>query len=63
MHPIEFKNMLCPWCGGDTSLSIETVYSEQEYIEECQRCSSPILVKITVPEMEDPIVELHRDNE
>jgi len=55
--------MLCPWCGGDTSLSIETVYSEQEYIEECQRCSSPILVKITVPEMEDPIVELHRDNE
>lgn len=63
MHPIESMNLICPWCGSDTRLEIETAYSEQEYIEECQRCCAPILVKVSVPEMESPIVELHRDNE
>ncbi|HSG02167.1 MAG TPA: CPXCG motif-containing cysteine-rich protein [Marinobacterium sp.] len=63
MNPIETKEFLCPWCGGQISLAIDTTYNDQEYIEECQRCCSPIQVRVLVPEMEEPQVELSRDNE
>lgn len=63
MNPIETMDFVCPWCGGQTSLDIDATFSEQDYIEDCQRCCSPIQVRVRVPEMELPQVELSRDNE
>ena len=63
MNPIETIDDLCPWCSASVSLDIDTTFDDQEYIEDCGVCCSPILVRIRVPEMGTPEVELHRDNE
>ncbi|MDA8794058.1 CPXCG motif-containing cysteine-rich protein [Bacteriovoracaceae bacterium] len=34
----------CPHCGEKISMVLEVHYSNQEYIEDCQVCCSPILI-------------------
>ncbi|MFN1834804.1 CPXCG motif-containing cysteine-rich protein [Balneola sp. MJW-20] len=35
----------CPYCGSSISMELERYYPEQEYIEDCQVCCNPILVR------------------
>ncbi len=63
MNPLESITQSCPWCSAEISLEIDTTFADQEYIEDCSVCCAPIVVKVSVPEMGQPEVELHRDNE
>ena len=38
----------CPYCGESLELAIDPSISEQEYIEDCQVCCSPIRLRVTL---------------
>lgn len=35
----------CPYCFEQISMIFEMLYKEQEYIEDCEVCCKPILIK------------------
>ena len=35
---------MCPYCGEEISMLLEVYYSNQQYIEDCQVCCSPIQI-------------------
>ncbi len=38
----------CPYCFTEVSLLVDLSVSEQEYIEDCERCCNPIQFSIQV---------------
>ncbi|MGE0384890.1 MAG: CPXCG motif-containing cysteine-rich protein [Gammaproteobacteria bacterium] len=38
----------CPWCGERISMLLDLSVEEQEYVEDCEVCCSPILVRYRV---------------
>ena len=43
---IDEKESYCPYCGESISLLVDNSIENQEYIEDCQVCCSPILISI-----------------
>ena len=39
---IDEKESYCPYCGESISLLIDNSIENQEYVEDCQVCCSPI---------------------
>ena len=35
----------CPYCFSPISFVVETFYSEQDYIEDCEVCCQPIQIR------------------
>ncbi|WP_151705736.1 CPXCG motif-containing cysteine-rich protein [Nitrincola alkalilacustris] len=48
MNPIESVEILCPYCSAPLSLMVDCSEADQEYVEDCQVCCSPILVHAQV---------------
>lgn len=44
MHGEQETFFSCPHCGETISMVLELYYSNQEYIEDCQVCCSPVLI-------------------
>jgi len=38
----------CPFCGETINILIDCSVPDQQYIEDCQVCCSPILIGVTV---------------
>lgn len=36
---------MCPYCGAEISMLIDTSVSKQDYVEDCEVCCNPIRVK------------------
>jgi hypothetical protein len=53
----------CPWCGEALELSVDVSAGSTEYVEDCQICCAPIVVRITTgPEpAATPYVILERE--
>ena len=45
---VESVKSVCPHCGEVIELLIDTSVSTQEYIEDCQVCCCPMLIKVEV---------------
>ena len=48
------KPIGCPYCGEIISIFADPSVPEQEYIEDCQVCCRPMILRVTVI-MEDEI--------
>jgi hypothetical protein len=35
----------CPWCGSPTEVTLDCSAGNQEFVEDCMVCCSPILVR------------------
>lgn len=48
MNPIESVEVICPYCSAQLSLMVDCTEADQEYVEDCAVCCSPILVHAEV---------------
>jgi hypothetical protein len=48
---------LCPYCGQSISMVLETLFGQQDYIEDCEVCCQPIQVSYDVSE-DEQVVDL-----
>ena len=45
---MEEYDINCPFCGETINILIDCSVPEQQYVEDCQVCCSPILIGVTV---------------
>lgn len=47
---IDEEKAQCPYCWEEIYFEVDTTINEQEYVEDCQVCCNPILVRVSVYE-------------
>ncbi len=45
---LDFVDVHCPACGEPLELAIDTSAGAQAYVEDCQVCCRPMLVRVSV---------------
>jgi hypothetical protein len=59
----ESTEIQCPYCGEWIELEIDISAGDQEYVEDCQVCCRPMVVRVTLDEVGAPQVEVMRDDD
>jgi hypothetical protein len=60
---IDEKESYCPYCGESISLLIDNSIENQEYVEDCQVCCSPILISVEIDHNGNIYMNTKRENE
>ena len=60
---IDEKESYCPYCGESISLLIDNSIENQEYVEDCQVCCSPILISIEIDHDGNIFINTRKENE
>jgi hypothetical protein len=60
---IDEKESYCPYCGESISLLVDNSIENQEYIEDCQVCCSPILVMAQIDFDGNILINTKKENE
>ncbi|MCG8342578.1 MAG: CPXCG motif-containing cysteine-rich protein [Chlorobiales bacterium] len=64
MECMKAVTIQCPYCGALNDELIDcSVEPPEEYVEDCEICCSPMLIKVLSVDGEVPVVEAHRENE
>jgi len=63
MSGLEERSVSCPYCGEAIAVLIDTSVDQQQYIEDCQVCCSPIEFTVVVHAAEDIEVRVQQENE
>lgn len=61
MLDVEEIEMSCPYCAAVISMLIDPSVEAQQYIEDCEVCCRPIVVRCTV--QEDGQLNVHAQRE
>ena len=48
----------CPWCGEPLEMTIDCSAGDQDYVEDCQICCAPILVRVRLVHSDDGLPEV-----
>ena len=59
---INEKEAYCPYCGESISLLIDSSVENQEYVEDCQVCCSPILISVNIDYNENISIDIKKEN-
>ena len=60
---IDERESYCPYCGEIISLLIDNSIDNQEYVEDCQVCCSPILISVEIDHDGNIFINTRRENE
>jgi hypothetical protein len=50
MPGYQFTDISCPYCGESIEVAVDTSGGSQTYIEDCQVCCRPIVMRLVVDE-------------
>ena len=50
MHSLEPQTLVCPYCGEQIEVVVDTSAGHQEYVEDCSVCCRPIVISAEVEE-------------
>jgi len=53
----------CPYCGEPLTLFVDASAGAQSYIEDCQVCCRPMVVRVRIDEDGEPEVDVGREDE
>ncbi|MBO6850952.1 MAG: CPXCG motif-containing cysteine-rich protein [Marinobacter sp.] len=63
MSALDSVLIQCPYCWETLDISVDpSVQAEQEYVEDCQVCCQPILLKVWMDDDLTPHVEACAEN-
>ena len=57
------EDISCPYCGETITLLVDESAGEQSYIEDCQVCCRPIVIKLSISAAGDCHVEARHEND
>ena len=62
---MDTHTVLCPYCGERLEIFVDRSVRRQEYIEDCQVCCRPIVLRVTLDDGEDgpPLVTARSEEE
>jgi hypothetical protein len=53
----------CPYCGEPIELVVDTSLAEQSYVEDCEVCCRPIVVRVATGDDDEASIRVARENE
>jgi len=53
----------CPYCGEYITILIDGTIDQQEYVEDCEVCCSPIIINVEISHNEDIFINTRKENE
>ena len=48
MSVVSEQPLSCPYCGEDITVLVDQSLPDQEYVEDCQVCCRPIVLRVSV---------------
>ena len=62
---MDTHTVFCPYCGERLEIFVDRSVRRQEYIEDCQVCCRPIVLRVTLDDGEDgpPLVTARSEEE
>ncbi|WP_294345750.1 CPXCG motif-containing cysteine-rich protein [Prosthecochloris sp.] len=64
MECMKTVTIQCPYCGALNDELIDcSIEPPEEFVEDCEVCCSPMLIRILSVDGATPVVEVHRENE
>lgn len=63
MSALDSVLVQCPYCWETLDISVDPSVAEQEYVEDCQVCCQPILLRVTFDDHLAPHAEARAENE
>ena len=63
MSALDSVLIQCPYCWETLDISVDPSVVEQEYVEDCQVCCQPILLRVVFDDNRTPHVEAWAENE
>ena len=63
MPALTEKPIGCPYCGETITILVDDSLPDQQYIEDCQVCCRPIVLKVSVDAGGDAVVLVTSENE
>lgn len=63
MSALDSVLVQCPYCWEALDISVDPSVAEQEYVEDCQVCCQPILLRVTFDDNLVPYVDARAENE
>ena len=53
----------CPYCGERIEILVDWSVRRQEYIEDCQVCCQPMILKVTIDEEQSVVVDVRSESD
>jgi len=53
----------CPYCGEIITILVDESGGEQSYIEDCQVCCRPMVIKLSISSAGECLVEARHEND
>ncbi|MDN6318505.1 MAG: CPXCG motif-containing cysteine-rich protein [Marinobacter sp.] len=63
MSALDSVLIQCPYCWETLDISVDPSVVEQEYVEDCQVCCQPILLRVVFDDSLTPQVDARAENE
>ena len=63
MPELSEQPISCPYCGENITILVDDSLPEQEYVEDCQVCCRPIVLRVSVDMDGDASVTAIAENE
>ena len=63
MTELSEQHISCPYCGESITVLVDDSLPEQSYIEDCQVCCRPIVLKVSADPDGDIAVNAMSENE
>lgn len=62
MEIVQTAMLQCPYCWEHIEIVVDCTITEQEYVEDCSVCCSPIVVSVVAPGDGDVQIEARAEN-
>lgn len=60
---MEFVDVWCPCCGEPLELAVDATAGAQSYVEDCQVCCKPMVVRVRIDEDGLPQVDVSAESQ
>lgn len=57
------NDIACPYCGETISILVDESVEQQSYIEDCQVCCRPIVIRVKISSEGECQVTAHHEND
>ena len=60
---MDTQDIHCPYCGEPLEIAIDWSVREQEYVEDCQVCCQPMVLRVTMDDTDGAVVAVRAESD
>ena len=60
---MDTQDIHCPYCGEPLEIAIDWSVREQEYVEDCQVCCKPMVLRVTLDDTDGALVAVRAESD